>query len=304
MERLPRFRRAPDIAPFVLTERDFTILRQVLRHRFLRTAHLVQLVPGSAQQVRRRLQLLYHHGYLERPRCQIDYYHRGGSRQMAYGLGNRGFALLKERLQLPHHRLDWDGRRAAVGRLFLEHALQTADFLVRMELACRDNLWLRYVPGEDVALPEATRAHRQPWHWQVPLKRGEKLGLVPDGVFALEWLHPTDAQKHTLCFVELDRGTMPVTRKDFRRSSFFRKLLAYQQSWEQGILQRRFGAHRFRVLTVTSSAERRDHLRQACEGLGTGRGLFLFTDQATLAATPQPLQLPWLNADNGVELLG
>lgn len=34
----------------------------------------------------RRLQRLYHHGYVERPACQIDYYQRGGSRSIAYGL--------------------------------------------------------------------------------------------------------------------------------------------------------------------------------------------------------------------------
>jgi hypothetical protein len=41
------------------------------------------------------LQFLYHDGYLERPRIQIEYYHRGGSRHIVYGLGNKGAAFLR-----------------------------------------------------------------------------------------------------------------------------------------------------------------------------------------------------------------
>jgi hypothetical protein len=44
--------------------------------------------------VLRRLQRLFQHGYLERPRCQIDYY-QSGSRRIACGLGNKGAAWLK-----------------------------------------------------------------------------------------------------------------------------------------------------------------------------------------------------------------
>jgi DNA-binding Lrp family transcriptional regulator len=75
--RLPRFKRASAVAPIELTERDRDIIRLVHRHRFLRSTQIVALVGDSSQQLLRRLRLLYHHGYLERPRAQIDYYHRG-----------------------------------------------------------------------------------------------------------------------------------------------------------------------------------------------------------------------------------
>src|SRR5262245_6742204 len=94
--RKPRFRRSPDIAPMHLTPRDLAILRHVGQHRVLRSSHITALVNGNSQQVLRRLQLLYHHGYLERPRAQIDYYHEGGSRTMAYGLGSKSAPLLNE----------------------------------------------------------------------------------------------------------------------------------------------------------------------------------------------------------------
>jgi hypothetical protein len=53
-----------------ITERDLEILRQVHKHRFLRSNHIVALLNSSAQMILRRLQLLYYHGYLDRPRSE------------------------------------------------------------------------------------------------------------------------------------------------------------------------------------------------------------------------------------------
>src|SRR6266567_7991259 len=98
VSRLPRFKRSSTVASIELTERDREIIRLVYRHRFLRSAQIISLVGGSVQQVLRRLQLLYHHGFLERPRSQLDYYHHGGSHHMVYGIGNKGAALLKREI--------------------------------------------------------------------------------------------------------------------------------------------------------------------------------------------------------------
>ena len=105
--RLPRFERDHNIARIDVTERDREIIRHVKRHRFLRSSHIVALLGGSAQQIIRRLQLLYHHGYVDRPRTQIDYYNHGGSKVMAYGLGNKGAALLCHEQGIPLEKIDW-----------------------------------------------------------------------------------------------------------------------------------------------------------------------------------------------------
>lgn len=172
--------------------------------------------------------------------------------------------------------------------------------MVGMELSCRDNLFLKLISTDELPLPETTRL---PLQWNVTVKSGAKFGVIPDAVFALQWLHTSDQQNDTLYFVEADRGTMPITRRNPKQSSFFRKLLAYQQSWTQGVVQERFGQRRFRVLTITSTKQRREHLMQACAELKTGKGLFLFTDQETLRATPNTLLLPWFTADGAIETL-
>src|SRR5260221_10641451 len=132
--RHPRFRRAEKFAPMELTERDAQILRAVNRHRFLRSHQIADLVGGSRQQVLRRLQRLYHHGYVERPTCQIDYYQRGGSRSIAYGLASRGAAHLRRVDDIPFSRLDRTSPNRSVKHLFLEHALMVSDIIVALEI--------------------------------------------------------------------------------------------------------------------------------------------------------------------------
>jgi hypothetical protein len=76
---------------------------------------------------------------------------------------------------------------------------------------------------------------------------------------------------------------MPVTRQTLAQTSFRRKLLAYEATWTQKIHQRNLGINRFRVLTVTTSAERVKSLVAACSQLKRGHGLFLFADKAILS---------------------
>src|ERR1035441_10796746 len=123
--RLPRFKRAPTVAPMQLTERDRDIIRLVYQNRFLRSSHIVALMGGS-QQILRRLQLLYHHGFLERPRCQLDYYYRGGSREIVYGFADKGGAVLRQGgIALSESR--WSDKNRSVGRVQLEHLLRSEE---------------------------------------------------------------------------------------------------------------------------------------------------------------------------------
>ena len=47
--RLPRFNRASQAAPMQLTERDRQIIREVHRHRFLRSSQILALIPGRSR---------------------------------------------------------------------------------------------------------------------------------------------------------------------------------------------------------------------------------------------------------------
>jgi len=275
--RLPRFKRVPSIAPVQLTGRDRDLIRLIYRHRFIRSRQITSLVSGSKQQTVRRLQLLFHHGYLERPRAQLQYVERGGSRPIAYGLGKKGGELLRRELGVAVNSDAWSEKNRAVGRMFLEHALLVSEIMVSLELACRKR-GVRLLYEDELALPDT----RTPFQWWAKIAGGTKLGVIPDRVFALEYTDHSGQPQRAHFFLEADRGTMPVIRKGLAQTSFFRKLLAYEATWANKVHQRQLGIPRFRVLTVTTIAERVPSLLEACSRLQRGHGLFLFADQSVL----------------------
>lgn len=260
------------------TKRDREIIFLVHRHRFLRSHHITALLKGSPQQVVRRLQLLYHHGYLERPRAQLEYYGRGGSRPMVYGLGSKGAKVLEKELGVT---TSGGGQDYDIGQIFLEHAILVSDVMVSIELACRKS------GGITLLYEDQLQLNQNQFQWRVKIPdRGVTLGVVPDRVFALEYADHSGQTQRVHFFLEADRGTMPVVRSGLTQTSFYRKLIAYEATWVQKIHQRKLGIHRFRVLTVTTNAMRVKSLLDACSHLKRGHGLFLFADKTVLEKDP------------------
>ena len=296
--RLPRFKRASAVAAIRLTERDREIVRLVRRFRFARSSHICSLIPGSRQQLLWRLKLLYHHGFLERPHSQIDYYHRGGSRHMVYGLGSKGAELLRRDLGPGVARVRWGDKNRAAGRVFLEHALLVTDVMVAIELASR-KAGIRLLTDRELAIADKITGERRPFHWQVKISNRLKLGIIPDYVFALDFKDQGGAGNRVFFFLEADRATMPVIRKNLSQTSFYRKLRAYEATWSQSIHQTQFGFHRFRVLTVTTSAERVKSLVEACSKLERGQGLFLFADRTVLEKPDDMFLAVWRTGKDG-----
>ena len=267
----------------VLTPRDLEILRAVHRHRLLRSTHLIALLDGSRQTTLRRLQLLFHHGYLDRPPMQLDWYARG-SEPLVYALGNRGAEVLETESELRRGGIRWDAKKRNVSRAFLHHTLAVGEVMVAFEIACRGREGVRFIPPEEVlaGAPEATRRLRLPFRWQVEVRWGGKpyrLGVEPDKVFGLRFEGEPEGRNLAFFFLEADRGTMPVARKGLLQTSFRRKLMAYQETWRQGLYKTHLGIPNFRVLTVTTSEERMRHMVAACQSLGAGSRLFLFADR-------------------------
>ena len=291
--RLSRFKRDPSAAAMQVTDRDREILWLIRRYRFLRSTQIVALLGGSAQQTLRRLQLLFHHGYLERPRSQLDYYHQGGSRHIVYGIGSRGAGLLKQELEFASDQDDIGEKNRPVGGMFLRHELLVSDVMVALELACQKK-------GVHLLMDhELASGGRRPFRWTVKTATGVKISVEPDRVFALESKNANGETDRAFFFLEADRGTMPVMRKNLYQTSFYRKLLGYEATWSQSIHERRFGFHRFRVLTVTTSAARVKSLIEACATLKSGQGLFIFADLSILSDPSHILSPIWQTGRSG-----
>lgn len=265
-----------------LTPRDAEILRLLRRHRFLRSNHVADLLGESRQQLLRRLQRLYHHGYVERPLNQLDYFHRGGSQQMVHGLGNRGVAFLLRKESSVPMRLDWNARNRSATRLFLDHALMISDVLVALETACRacGDVRIRYSDE----LPHSARGDAS--RWNIFARGGERMSVIPDAMFTLERTRVDGSVESVLYCLEADRGTMPVQSANPHRTSIARKFSAYETSWRTNVFRQRFSAARVQVLTVTTSASRRDSI-MACAHTGrSAPGLFQFAAFSDISASP------------------
>ena len=139
--RRPRFRRVEEPPPFQLTARDLAILHAVARYRFLSSTLIIRLIGGSSQQILRRLQLLFHHGYLDRPTSQVAQLAHAfdfGNRPFVYGLGRAGAQVLAEAGIPLKEKLDWTTKNARATAQFLAHTLETAETMIAFELACRE----------------------------------------------------------------------------------------------------------------------------------------------------------------------
>jgi hypothetical protein len=211
---------------------------------------------------------------------------------MVYGIGRKAAPILKCELPLPFHRLEWS-QENRVGRIFLDHALLVSDVMVALEVACRRRKDVRLLTSDEATLPAVTARKRQPFQWTAEIAKGITCGVIPDRVFGLEFTDQSGQQNLSWFFLEADRGTMPVFRDGLEQSSFARKLLAYEATWRKNLHRTRLGFDRFRVLTVTRSPQRVEHLVEACSQLDSGRGLFLFADESALSAHGDILTLPW-----------
>ena len=153
-----------------LTARDLEILQTVYRYRYLEARHIRALVTGSDQQITRRLQGLFHNGYLGRyaRRARIRLELDPGAPLMAYGLDLKGARALehnRNRVESGTGRTTapvlWRKDYTRRTEWFLEHHLMISNFRCVLELALRErrdtelvtwdqskNIWFRArVPG-------------------------------------------------------------------------------------------------------------------------------------------------------------
>jgi hypothetical protein len=281
--RAKRFQRRQTPASFELTQRDLNIIGHVARHRFLSSDHLARLDGGSEQNVLRILRILFDHQYLDRPHTQLAHVPVSGPRPMVYGLGRRGAQSLRDH-SVHADASDWTERNKRAGAKFIEHTLAIADFMVGLEIACRKRGDIKLLYERDILAnaPERTRKSREPLRLVVP-GLSNKMGVssvIADGLFGLVFADDTAAY----FLLEVDRGSMPVVRSNFERTSFNRKLLIYWEAWKKKLHVDQFGVSQIRVLTVTDSEKRVANMVEAINQFTGGKGsnFFLLTDKENL----------------------
>ena len=298
--RRPRFHRQSPPA-LRLTADDLEIIRHVGRFRFLRSSHIAQLLPErSPKKIIGRLHALYHAGYLDRPRAQINYFAQSGSAPIVYALGNEGAEILAETGAKPAPIVDWTDKNRTAKRPYIEHALMLADLMVGVERVTGQHKEAKLLSEEkllELAPPE-TRKARNPWALTGAFsEKGKRhsVTVAPDWVFALEF---PQSGKRSNFFVEIDRATMPVSRSDPNQTSFKKKLQTYLAAHRAKQHVDRLGFRNLRILTVTTSAERIKSMLAAVDEItaSKGSGMFLFASREMFYQNADPLTSPWITS--------
>lgn len=307
LRRKPRFRRVRT-RRFLVTERDLEIIQAVHRYRLLNSEHIAKLVDGSDQVIRRRLQLLYHARYLDRPAVQIANFHQNPRPEpMVYAVGNKGAELLAEHLGVSRGAVDWTAKNRKLRETFYRHTLMVAGILVALDSSCRRHGNVRLIPWEEILetkCPPETRRLKRPESWRVRIPGRGEHGITPDATFGLHYLDRPEGRNRSFFFLEADRGTMPVKRRTLAQTAVYKKLLLYQATAVQKLHAKRFGFKAFRVLTVTASPDR-ERVRsmvEAAASLDGLQGIFLFTDESA-AMSEDILSHNWLSGKGNLNRL-
>lgn len=264
-KRTSRFKREPaKVGGITIQPRDHSIIQTVYDYRFVNSDHIAALTEGSDQQIRRRLQKLFHHGYLDRPPLQqVDPLHPG-SQKMVYGLSDRGAELLAEKNGYDIAKIRWREKNTQIKHHYFQHVLMLSEFRACLTLALADHpsarmvFWRREDPEalkDTVKMPARQSKQRQ-------------VSIIPDGYFCIE-----DPRGYLYFFIEADRSTMTHKR-------YLRKMKAYWWWWKQGGHTKAFDINAFRVLTVTKSEKRAENLRvltKEADERGIGSEMFWFT---------------------------
>jgi hypothetical protein len=265
--RLPRFRRASELPAFRLTEDDVEIVRQVARHRLLRSTHIAALVSRSIDRTNDRLHLLFHAGYVDRPRAQLDRFPTSGSSPFIYALADRGARLLRERDGNALPNVEWSRKNREAGRPFIEHQIEIVNFQVALEREVAQRGDVRLISEEDMNTAASRQApkSRAPFALRAKSHRGRvrEVSVIPDFVFGLRL---ADGSRRNF-MVEIDRGTMPITRSDPTQTSFERKIRVYLSAHVAKQHERQFGWKNFRVLTITTDWQRIASMSEASQRL-------------------------------------
>jgi hypothetical protein len=241
--KAPRFEKKPKvIGNIVIQKRDLEMINLIWRYRFMSSEQIQFLIKGSNQVILRRLQKLYHHGYLDRPISQIVFSNPLlGPKKMVYGLGDKGADLLAETYGIDRGNIAWREKNREVSERYIQHTLMVSDFRACLTLALNKNPKVNLQWLND----DGSEIKQEVYFMEEGKKK--RLPIIPDGFFQIEDLN---GKMHF--FLEADRSTMTNAR-------FFNKMRAYWLWWKQGG-QNQLDIGNFRVLTITKTKLRMENL--------------------------------------------
>lgn len=275
----------------VLTERDIQILKTLHSARYLTTEQIQALfypgrggAHGPQKICQRRLRQLYEHKLVRRIEPWIK---RGQSYQSyIYALDKAGARTLQSECDLVIPESDWRPKSNEDNLSFMKHTLATNEIRIAVLRSCAaagvelvtwlDEREIRGTQPDQVTIIDA-KTHKE-----------IKTAVIPDSAFIL-----AKGDKKSLCWVEIDMGTVTVEARTWESKSWVKKILAYLTYQKTAAPAQRYGHDSVaRILTITTSEQRLQTLKQATERAGGGITFWFTTFQAIANAGSNVLSSP------------
>ena len=248
-----------------LSERDQLWLRKLAEHGPLPTAYLLAYASnlrGSDKRQQERLSDLFHeenteHGgaYLDRPPQQFATL-KAGYNQVVHAIGKAGLQAL-----------EIDGIAPAVmghpGPWLHRHMVACVTASIELATLARSDI--SFI-SQRAILSRAGTTLRCPLRLPNPDGSGDlRKDLQPDALFGLTY-HTRIGDRFRFFAVEADRGTEPVTTRNWNRKSFQRHLAQYQAYVEGGAYREHLKLTApLLVLNVVPNEARIDLMRRQTE---------------------------------------
>jgi hypothetical protein len=271
-----------------------------VRYRFLDAKHVYALLGSSNTNVRGALADLFHeHGLLNRL-PQRAFMRDPLYDPEIYELSDDGLAMVSQRAQ-QIEPATWlrQGRYGA--KSLAAHNLTICHAVASIEVAAKA-AGIRFITCTEVLAraPKETQEARQPFAIPAAISHLFPNGKVqrsdtrvlPDALFGLQYPNGTFR-----CFaLEIDRGTMPLTRSTLDETSYLRKLLQYREVISRGGYKTHFGmtSTPMLLLTITTNARHLDGIKALLHNLAgenQWKRAFLFKAEPSLGSfehAPQP----------------
>ena len=211
---------------------------------------------GRVKACQRRLALLTQHGYVRRLEQPVT--RREKSKPYLYALDRRGAQLLVTELGIEPGEIEWKPRSQEAQFPFLEHLSATVDFRIGLVEACAAtgielNAWM-----DERELKRAQNVDRV--ELVSPQGNVVNAAVVPDAYFML-----CRDDKCAVFFLEVDLMTVTIEPSKWERRGWMRRIRAYNAYFRTDAFYHRYEGRQARVLTVTGSQRRLEHLKQATE---------------------------------------
>jgi len=286
-----------------ITKRDIEILKLIYTHRLMTSDQIISLAGKKRKSILKRLHLMFHAGFLDRPKSQLLTF--GNNSPMIYAIGNRGAEIIAKEYNDPSVlKINWTEKNKNCKTMFLSHTIMVAEFLTTIQLACQKINGPEYIDAGEIInnRPVPAPDGVDPLSWKVEGKTHRKFSfsIIPDGAFGLR-INQDGKETVYYYFIEADRATMPVVRHNLIRSSIYKKLVGYSTSMNDKLFGKNFGFKRVFVLLITTSEERIGNMVKLNKDIhpqGKGFRLFKFAD-SRVVDLENPINLLGFSWTNG-----